>query len=174
MIKYSDSEIKVFEKKYELMAGYVNEIQSLEKNGNKNTHKTKEEYFNGVGHDLKRIEFLNKQINETASSIGRARLNSIDEYLKIFKVQWIDTEVGFKGVTNDIFIVCNIDKNTCKINEIRIDFEYPMPIYDENVMSGLVDGEEIFNINLTGNNEKDIEQLKAAIEKYVKSLPDDF
>jgi hypothetical protein len=103
------------------------------------------------------------------------------ENREIFEVQWNDTEIGFKGEIDDIIIICNIEQNRAiiyrnddPIEQIEITFEYPMPIYDENVLSGLFEGEEVFNINLTGDNEKDIEQLKNAIEAYVKSLPDDF
>jgi hypothetical protein len=121
---------------------------------------------------------------ESEAYLKMKALDEISWFLEnreIFEVQWNDTEIGFKGEIDDIIIICNIEQNRAiihrnddPIEQIEITFEYPMPIYDENVLSGLFEGEEVFNINLTGDNEKDIEQLKNAIEAYVKSLPDDF
>lgn len=84
-----------------------------------------------------------------------------------------DTEFGFTGEIGNVQVNCNIEQNRVliwpiddPIEQIQIDFEYPMPLYDENQLCGIFEGSTVFIINLTGNNEYDVKQLKSSIENF--------
>ena len=89
-------------------------------------------------------------------------------------MKWIDNKYGFTGETENEQATCNIDQNRIiiwpnndPIEQIEIEIEYPMPLYNENQMHGIYEGFTVFIINLTGNNEYDITQLKSAIDNFI-------
>lgn len=87
---------------------------------------------------------------------------------------WNNTEYGFTGYNECVHASCNIEQNRIiiyrdddPIEQIEIELESPMPVYNEVQLYGMFEGFNVFIINMTGNYEYDIKQLQSAIENFI-------
>jgi hypothetical protein len=92
--------------------------------------------------------------------------------------KWIDTIFGFTGENESFQVSCNIEQNRVivwplddPIEQISIELESPIPLYTESMLTGLINGLKIFEINLTGEYDYDIRQLQAALHNFIAGLP---